>query len=94
MAWTIILEDENKNLVSSLSVEFTTHFRNDLSRFKLLCYLDAYGDTIFNRFQMDDLIEDLQNLKQIETNNLINEIQLLAERCKNEAHTYLVFYGD
>jgi hypothetical protein len=94
MAWTIVLENENKTLISSLSSEFDTGLRNDLSGFKLFCYLDAYGDTIFNRLQMDDLIKDLKSLKLSETNPLLDEIQLLAERCKNEEHTYLVFYGD
>lgn len=94
MAWTIILEDENKEPVQSLNDEFDIGSGSDLSSFKLLCYLDAYGDTIFNRLQMDDLIKDLQSLKQIEANPLLNEIQILAERCKKEEHTYLAFYGD
>lgn len=94
MAWTIILEDENKEPLLSLNDEFDIGSSIDLSSFKLLCYLDAYGDTIFNRLQMDDLIKDLQSLKQTEANPLLNEIQMLAERCKKEEHTYLAFYGD
>ena len=43
---------------------------------------------------MNDLIQDLQSLKLMENNLLINEVQLLAESCKNKPHTYLVFYGD
>lgn len=94
MAWTIILEDENKEPVSALSDELDISFNGDMSNFKLLRYLDAYGDTIFNRLQMDDLINDLQSLKMIEANPLLDEIKILAERCKNEEHTYLAFYGD
>lgn len=94
MAWTIFLEDENKEPVQSLNDEFDIGSDCDLSSFKLLCFLDAYGDTIFNRLQMDDLINDLQRLKQIEANPLLSEIQILAERCKKEEHRYLAFYGD
>lgn len=94
MAWTIILEDENKESVSSLNDEFDIGLDSDLSSFKLLCYLDANGDTIFNRLQMDDLITDLQSLKQIEANPFLDEILILAERCKKGEHTYLAFYGD
>jgi hypothetical protein len=94
MAWTIILEDENKESVSTLSDEFDIGVNSDMSNFKLLCYLDAYGDTIFNHLQMDDLIKDLQSLKLKKTYPLLDELKILAERCKNEEHTYLAFYGD
>jgi hypothetical protein len=94
MAWTIILEDEHKKPVSTLSDEFDIGFNGDMNNFKLLCYLDAYGDTFFNRLQMEDLIKDLQSLKLVESNPLLDEIKILAERCKNEEHTYLAFYGD
>ncbi len=94
MAWTIILEDENREPVSSLNDEFDAGLTSNLSSFKLLCYLDPYGNTTFNHLQMDDLIKDLQNLKQMEFSPLLDKILRLAERCKKEAHTYLAFYGD
>ena len=94
MAWTVTLEDEDKQVMSSLDREFDTTMRDSLSGFRLLCYLDPYGDTIFNRLQMDDLIHDLSQLKKMETNLQIDDVLLLAERCKLETHTYLYFYGD
>jgi hypothetical protein len=94
MAWTIILEDENKEPIITLSNELDIRFNDFKSNFKLICYLDAYGDTIFNRLQMDDLIKDLQRLNLIQANPLLDEIKILAERCKNGEHTYLAFYGD
>ena len=94
MAWTVALEDEDKQVISSLDREFDTTIRDSLNGFKLLCYLDPYGDTIFNRLQMHDLIHDLQQLKKMDSNLLIDEVLLLAERCKRETHTYLYFYGD
>lgn len=56
MAWTIILEGKNKEPVSSLNDEFDIGLNSDLNDFKFLCNVDAYGDTIFNRLQMDNLI--------------------------------------
>ncbi len=94
MAWTIILEDENKEPLISIRDEFEIDSDINLSSFKLLCFLDAHGDTIFNRLQMDDLIKDLKRLNEIEANPLLDKIQKLAEHCKREEHTYLAFYGD
>lgn len=84
----------NVAISSSLGGEFNTGFWDSLDNFKLLRYLDAYGDTVFNRLQMDDLIQDLRDLRKIESNPLVDEILLLAELCKKKVHTYLVFYGD
>lgn len=94
MAWTVILETEKKKAIATLPCEFYSSLSKSPDEFRLLRYLDPYGDTVFNRLQMDDLIDDLQQLKKMETNPLIDEMLLLAERCKQEAHTYLSFYGD
>lgn len=94
MGWTVILEDARKKVISSLDREFHIVSVDSLKGSKLLCYLDPYGDTFFNRLQIDDLIEDLRNLEKLETNTVINDICVLAERCKEEIHSYLVFYGD
>ncbi len=94
MGWTVILEDARKKVISTLDREFHIASRDNVKGSKLLSYLDPYGDTFFNRLQIDDLIEDLQNLDKLEPNKLINDICALAERCKEEIHSYLVFYGD
>jgi hypothetical protein len=94
MAWTVILEDENKEALSSLGSEFALGILNDLARFKLLQYLDPYIDATFNRLQMDDLILDLKILQELDKNPLIDEILLLVARCKTDAYTYICFYGD
>jgi hypothetical protein len=93
MGWSIILKDESGEIIASLGHEFDTSVRTR-SGFKLLCYLDRYGDTMFNQLQMDDLVNDLKQLQKLEANPLIDEILLLAERCKHETHSYLFFYGD
>lgn len=94
MSWTVILEDEHKNAISLLHDELYISSSCRLENFNLLKYLDPYGDAVFNHLQMDDLIQDLNILKSVDDNPLINEIQMLADRCKSEPHTYLAFYGD
>ena len=98
MSWTVILEDENKVEVASLNNEFVINSFNEIvnnENFKLIRYLDPYGDAVFNHLQMQDLISDLENLTKIDRNNqLVVEIISLAKRCIEESHLYLVFYGD
>ena len=89
-----MLENEDKIVLSAISNDLHIDLGNDLSQFKLLKYLDPYGDAIFNNLQMDDLIQDIQQLVKIENDLLTEEVLLLAKRCKAEPHTYLSFYGD
>ena len=93
MGWTVILENEKKAPKHLLSWEFTIKDSTKYT-FRLLQYLDPFGDTTFNYLQMDDLINDLYLLKEDEEYMIINELIILSEKCKNERHTYLVFYGD
>ena len=97
MAWTVILEVENKEGVSSLDIDFNSELIFGSSKgkqFKLVRYIDPYGDTIFNQLQMDDLISDLEALQEINHSNDIKKIIDLAIKCKQEPHLYLAFYGD
>jgi hypothetical protein len=98
MSWTVILEDENKVEIESLGKEFSLKSFDNVIKsndFKLIKYIDPYGDTVFNRLQMNDLISDLEFIVQIEPDNqLVNEIVLLAQKCLSQPHMYLTFYGD
>lgn len=94
MGWTVILEGAGKEVISSLDDELYIASQHSVKGSRLLCYLDPYGDTFFNRLQADDLVTDLRNLERLEPSTLINDICALAERCKDEIHTYLVFHGD
>lgn len=96
MAWTVILENEDREKIDSLDSELefpSVILKQDGT--KLLKYLDPYGDTIFNRNQMNDLLSDLSvALRHEPTNSVINEVIQLANRCASEPHLYLSFYGD
>jgi hypothetical protein len=94
MRYTVTLETEDQEIIATANEELVISGYINLSNYKLLHYLDAYGDTVFNRLQMDDLLRDLQKLRNIEVFLNLDEIKQLAQRCKNEAHTYLVFSGD
>ena len=94
---TIILEDENGIALSSLDHKVdAVIFLNptEITEFKLIKYIDLYGDTVFNNLQMDDLIADLNRLKESNPSYEIDPIVQLAVRCKSERHLYLKFNGD
>ncbi len=98
MGWTVLLEDENKVKIASLNKEFAIKSFNDIVNrqdFKLIKYLDPYGDTVFNNLQMKDLITDLESIAKLEPENrLVDEIILLARKCSSQSHLYIAFYGD
>jgi hypothetical protein len=94
MNFSISLEDETKEAIEILSSPLVIEAATDLSDFKLLKYLDPYGDTIVNRYQIDDLIIDLERLNELSADAIISQIISLAKRCKDEIHTYLCFNGD
>lgn len=97
MAWTIILEDENRNPIQKLEKDYNTKLLNNdliINRMILLKYLDPYGDAIFNHLQMEDLILDFKLINVIEPREVNNDIINLAIKCQEESHCYLVFYGD
>ena len=98
MGWTVIKIDEDGREEKKLSDEFhIINFDNlDFGQFKLIKYLDPYGDSTFGSRQFDDLIADLRELEK--TGQLIPkqmaELLELINECKSEVHTYLKFYGD
>ena len=94
MSWTVVLEGEVKDPIASLSDEFSTGVNLDHEAFRLLCYLDPYGDTAFNCLQMEDLLRDLAQLLAMEPHPLGDELIALVKRSKEEVHTYVCFYGD
>lgn len=97
MVWTVILENEERNQIESLDIVYISQRLFDPSNkeaFKLVKYLDLYGDTIFNHLQMDDLILDFKKLQNERYDENIEKLIQLAIKCKSEPHTYIVFYGD
>jgi hypothetical protein len=94
MRFTITLESETRDTIERLDSELIISSNTSWSDFKLLQYLDPYGDTIFNCKQIDDLIIDLRKLDEMYKNIIIKQTITLAEKCKAKVHTYLCFNGD
>jgi hypothetical protein len=66
--------------------------------YRLLKYVDPYGDTIFNNMQMPDLLSDIERLSQmgvapVERRGL-SRLRALAELCREGVHLYVWFIGD
>ena len=94
MGWTVVLEGEDKDQIACLSAEFRTGVNLNSETFRLLCYLDPYGDTTFNRLQVEDLLRDLALLLAMEPNPLGGELIALVKRSQDDVHLYVCFYGD
>ncbi len=98
MGWTIKIEDENGNVIKAMDREFILSDSNILyeESFRLLKYIDPYGDTTFNAFMFEDLIQDLTQLANLSKSDYDQIIQVIeyAKECQNDIHTYLKFYGD
>jgi len=63
-----------------------------------LRFVDLYGDTVFNRLQMAEFIEEWGRIQvRVETpeeRQVFDEVLALARRCQEGPHLYLRFYGD
>jgi hypothetical protein len=66
--------------------------------FELLRYVDPYGETVFNRLQIDTVLDEFRRLKPYARKPVdertYDRLIHLAELVKSEVHTYLVFIGD
>jgi hypothetical protein len=70
----------------------------DGSAFPMLASIDKYGDTVFNRVQMDRFLAEWKTLygaaNTAEETSLLKAVQDLAEESMRGVHRYLVFIGD
>ena len=97
MGWIVIKEDEKGNTILTLPGEFNIPNIGETDfNFKILKYLDPYGDTTFNKSMFEDLITDLTFIKSTVLNDdpIIDKVITLAKECNDEIHVYLKFYGD
>ena len=97
MPWTIILEDENGHDIEICShiLDFIEFSIDHVSKLKLFKYLLPYGDTTFNEAQIPDLISDLESLKMTSRQQTaLDKTIELAQKCLENSHSYLKFYGD
>jgi len=98
----IVLQDERGTRIDGVDDPTNILHRllppADDSRSRCLRYVDWYGDTVFNRQQIGDVLEELQVLSEKarsgDEKQLLGRIIDLARRCKSEPHLYVKFCGD
>lgn len=71
---------------------------HDDPSYQCLCFVDWYGDTIFNRAQMKVVLVELErirhNAESAEDHELLDRIAALARQGQMKPHRYLRFVGD
>jgi len=96
------LQDENGSTIkeeadsSNLMSRFVLH--DNLGPYRLMKYLDPYGNSSFNQLQFDDLLRDLEMAKAsssaAEFKQYLSRVIRLVEEAKQSVHTYIKFIGD
>ena len=95
VAWTVRLQDEHCKPLSSGCAVIQPETIPQSGKFKLLRYIDPYGDTYFNRVQMDDFLEEWDSIQPSSDQREQWElVRTMALRCRDKAHLYLLFLGD
>ena len=68
------------------------------TRFHCWRFIDEYGDTVFNRGQMPQFLKELALIRAGVTaapgRTVLDRVEALAVRCRDEIHLYLKFLGD
>ena len=101
MGLTINLEGEKGNVYETIhDNEILSEILPDYNDKSSYClrFVDLYGDTTFNNLQMNELIHELEAIRETADSNekreLIEQLLRLSSKCKEQVHLYLKFYGD
>jgi hypothetical protein len=64
--------------------------------FPYLGLIDPYGDTVFSPLQMKAVLPEIRRLRSLssEADQVLADLEELAEECRDGTHVYLVFVGD
>jgi hypothetical protein len=102
MGLSVALQDEDGR-----TIEVVLDSKNHLHRllpppddvsYPYLRFIDWYGDTVFNRLQIEGFLNEWAKLKERamteDERELILRIEKLAYDCQAEPHLYLKFIGD
>lgn len=101
MGFCIILESEGGEPLEQ--VEDPQNILHQLlpsedASYQYLRFIDWYGDTIFNRLQIEPFLNEWDRLSKsartLDEEALLNRIRQLALQCSREPHLYLRFCGD
>ena len=94
MAYELFFEDENGNPIRKFKdgIEINPIPLAEEQNYKLIIYLNPFGDTTFNELMLDDLISDLKRINK--NDREIKSLIAFIEIGKRLQHAYLKFYGD
>jgi hypothetical protein len=101
MGIDVVLEDANRKSIQECHdpEQFFSRFlrRRDLSTTCCLRFIDAFGDTVFNRAQATVLIEELTAARDdadAGAQKYIDNAIRLARLASRKGHLYVRFIGD
>lgn len=102
MGLDIILQNENGEELSRVGDPHNVLHRllpsHDDSSYQCLRFIDWYADTIFNQLQMQQFLVELNRIrsgaKTAMEKELLDSVQKMAERCRDDDLLYLKFEGD
>ncbi|MCR6639691.1 MAG: hypothetical protein NVV82_12095 [Sporocytophaga sp.] len=98
MGWTIIRFNGQGKKDARLSQEFEIKGFDhlNLKNFRVIKFLDPYGDYSIGAKQFDDLTKDLKELEEVKKvePKLLKELVQLIDQCKNDPNSYLKIFGD
>ena len=98
MGITVRLQDERGKPEGDHDIGIDFHIPTGDVSFRLLSYIDPYGDTIFNRLQMKTFLAEWEAIKAEAITEQEMEAwkktKVLAKKCRDEVHLYLRFIGD
>jgi hypothetical protein len=102
MALGIELQDEHGERLESVVDPTNLLGRllppNDDRSYPMLASIDPYGDTVFNRVQIERFLVEWAAIstsaQSSEERSLVAAVEKMALRCHGEVHLYLKFIGD
>src|SRR5579872_5849001 len=101
MGVDVMWEDESGNVLETLGDD-GKYVKKILKHAPAHCshclgYIDEYGDTTFNRNQVQRLLVELAEVPKdaldADTRRFVEKLVSLAEKCINSVHTYVKFVG-
>ena len=102
MPFRICLQDETGETIESVTdvhgiLDGLMPF-DERDTFPTIGYIDPYGDTTFNRIQMEPFLAEWRSLHarcaDSAVAEMLKKVEHLATQCLNEPHWYLKFEGD
>ena len=98
----IFWQDENGQILEKCATWFNPWGymgeRQDFDSTSCLRFIDEYGDTTFNQYQIPILIKELESIRQHSKNEQAREsLELLiafVRKAEGQVHTYIKFVGD